>query len=191
MNTEKIADRMIQQAIEEGLFDNLPGRGQPIQLDDDPLTPPHLRLGNRILKNANVLPDWAQLDAEIRRSMDECSRTWARVAAEYPRRRARAGAAECGSERGGRDFAAWYSRTRRSYLNALRCVNHEILKFNLSAPNVPRPPIPYRLAEETERFDAAFPPPPGADASIDSGPIREKLNVLSAEARVRYEARRR
>src|SRR5689334_22802808 len=53
----RVAERKIQEAIDEGAFDNLPGKGKPLVFDDDPMTPPHLRLANRILRNANVLPE--------------------------------------------------------------------------------------------------------------------------------------
>ena len=42
----RIAEGKIQEAIEEGKFDNLPGKGKPIVFDEDPLTPPHLRMVN-------------------------------------------------------------------------------------------------------------------------------------------------
>src|SRR2546421_7385731 len=67
MDIERVSERKIQEAIEAGALDNLPGMGKPLDLDDDPLTPPHLRLANRILKNANVLPDWVQVDVDVRR----------------------------------------------------------------------------------------------------------------------------
>ena len=35
-----IAERKIQDAIEDGLFDNLPGRGQPLDLSVNPFEPP-------------------------------------------------------------------------------------------------------------------------------------------------------
>lgn len=69
-DTRIIAERKIQEALEEGAFDDLPGKGQPLNLKDDPNTPPHLRLANRILKNANVPPDWVQLDLEIRKAKE-------------------------------------------------------------------------------------------------------------------------
>ena len=56
----KVAERKIQEAIEEGKFDNLPGKGKPIVFDDDPMTPADLRMATKILKNAGVLPDWMQ-----------------------------------------------------------------------------------------------------------------------------------
>src|ERR1041385_3431974 len=49
----RIAEERIQKAQEEGLFDNLEGRGKPLDLDDDSWVPEDLRLTYKILKNAN------------------------------------------------------------------------------------------------------------------------------------------
>jgi hypothetical protein len=50
---EIIAERKIEGAIARGEFDNLPGAGRPLDLDDiDPLLPEALRMAQRILKNA-------------------------------------------------------------------------------------------------------------------------------------------
>ena len=35
-----IAERKIQDAIDDGLFDHLPGRGQPLDLSVNPFEPP-------------------------------------------------------------------------------------------------------------------------------------------------------
>jgi hypothetical protein len=54
---EIIAERRIEDAIARGNFDNLPGAGKPIDLDDcDPLLPPEARMAWRILKNAEMTP---------------------------------------------------------------------------------------------------------------------------------------
>ncbi|TLU61164.1 DUF1992 domain-containing protein [Enterobacter sp. MF024] len=50
------AERHIQDAQRQGEFDNLPGNGQPLVLDDDSHVPPELRAGYRMLKNAGCLP---------------------------------------------------------------------------------------------------------------------------------------
>jgi hypothetical protein len=48
-----LAERKIEEAIARGEFDDLPGAGRPLELDDiDPLIPEELRLVYRILKNA-------------------------------------------------------------------------------------------------------------------------------------------
>ena len=53
-----IAERRIEEAIARGEFDNLPGAGRPIDLEDyDPLMPPEARMAWRILKNANLNPE--------------------------------------------------------------------------------------------------------------------------------------
>lgn len=53
---ELIAERKIAEAIERGELDDLPGAGQPLELDDDALVPEELRLAYRILKNAGYAP---------------------------------------------------------------------------------------------------------------------------------------
>jgi hypothetical protein len=49
-------EKHIKDAQEKGDFDNLPGNGQPISLDDDSAVPEDLRVAFRILKNAGYLP---------------------------------------------------------------------------------------------------------------------------------------
>lgn len=51
-----IAERRIAEAIERGEFDNLPGMGKPLNLEDDANIPEELRMARKILKNANCLP---------------------------------------------------------------------------------------------------------------------------------------
>lgn len=60
-----VAERKIREAIEEGQFDNLEGRGKPLRLDDDAGIPEDLRLAYKILKNAGCLPPELELKREI------------------------------------------------------------------------------------------------------------------------------
>ncbi|EHG7611031.1 TPA: DUF1992 domain-containing protein [Citrobacter sedlakii] len=50
------AERHILEAQSKGEFDHLPGRGEPLILDDDSHVPAELRAGYRLLKNAGCLP---------------------------------------------------------------------------------------------------------------------------------------
>lgn len=50
------AERHILNAQDSGEFDNLPGSGRPLLLDDDSHVPAELRAGYRLLKNAGCLP---------------------------------------------------------------------------------------------------------------------------------------
>ena len=57
---ELLAERKIEEAIARGEFDDLPGAGRPLDLDDDPLVPEDLRVAYRILKNAGYVPPEVQ-----------------------------------------------------------------------------------------------------------------------------------
>lgn len=45
-------DRKIRRSMEAGGFDNLPGHGKPLELDDNPLEDPSWRMARRLLKSA-------------------------------------------------------------------------------------------------------------------------------------------
>jgi hypothetical protein len=51
-----LVEQRIRDAIDAGAFDDLPGAGRPLELDDDALVPEALRVAHRILKNAGFLP---------------------------------------------------------------------------------------------------------------------------------------
>ena len=67
---EKIVERKIKEAQEKGAFDNLPGSGRPVDLEDDSHVPDDLRLAYKVLKNADCLPPEIQLRKEIRQMED-------------------------------------------------------------------------------------------------------------------------
>lgn len=67
---QDIIEKKIKEAQENGEFDNLPGKGKPLTLDDDSRVPEDLRLAYKILKNANCLPPEIELKKEIRQMED-------------------------------------------------------------------------------------------------------------------------
>lgn len=50
------AERHINEAQKKGVFDNLPGSGEPLHLDDNSFVPEELRAVYHVLKNAGYLP---------------------------------------------------------------------------------------------------------------------------------------
>jgi hypothetical protein len=62
---ERLIESRIRKAQEEGAFDNLPGKGKPLQLDDDSLVPEDLKLAFKVLRNAGCLPIEMELRKEI------------------------------------------------------------------------------------------------------------------------------
>ena len=67
---QRLAEQRIQQAHEEGAFDNLPGEGKPLELEDDSMVPEELRTAYRMLKNSGHLPPELAPNAEIREIED-------------------------------------------------------------------------------------------------------------------------
>ena len=67
---QKIIEKRIQEALDRGDFDDLPGRGKPMQIEDDSGVPEDLRLAYKVLKNADCLPPELELKKEIRQMED-------------------------------------------------------------------------------------------------------------------------
>ena len=61
----RIAEERIKEAQRAGAFDDLPGKGKPLDLEDLSWVPEDLRIGYHILKNAHVLPPEAELLKDI------------------------------------------------------------------------------------------------------------------------------
>ena len=60
-----IAEHKINEWIENGGLIDIRGSGRPQDLDDEPFVPDDMRLSFKILKNAGVVPDWAELGNAI------------------------------------------------------------------------------------------------------------------------------
>ncbi len=61
----RIAEERILEAQRAGAFDDLPGKGKPLELEDLSWVPEDLRIGYLVLKNAHVLPPEAELRKDI------------------------------------------------------------------------------------------------------------------------------
>ena len=71
----KLLDALVEQRIAaaaaRGDFDDLPGAGAPLDLDDDLLVPEEVRVANRILKNAGFVPPAVEQLRSLRHLHDE------------------------------------------------------------------------------------------------------------------------
>src|SRR5215510_1680922 len=77
---ESVLDKKIREAIERGEFDDLSGKGQPIDLSENPFEDPEWRLAHRMLRNAGFAPAWIEerkdIEAEIEAAKATLSRVW-------------------------------------------------------------------------------------------------------------------
>ena len=78
---ESMTEKMLREAIENGEFDDLPGKGEPIDLQENPFEDPDLRAVHRLLRNAGFAPAWIEerkdIDAELAAAETKLSRAWA------------------------------------------------------------------------------------------------------------------
>ncbi len=87
---DRMAEQRIQEAVEQGEFEDLPGAGKPLELDDDSMIPDHLRTAYRVLKNANCIPPELAERQEIRRLEDLIDALYADASAEAAAERTQA-----------------------------------------------------------------------------------------------------
>lgn len=66
LSLDILAEQRIRQAQDNGEFDNLPGAGTPLALDDDALVPEELRAAYRLLRNSGFVPPELEPHCEIR-----------------------------------------------------------------------------------------------------------------------------
>lgn len=65
MAFDRIVEALIKDAMERGEFDNLPGKGKPIDLTEYFDTPEEVRLANSMLRNAGMTAREVDLLKEI------------------------------------------------------------------------------------------------------------------------------
>ncbi len=182
----KIAERKIQEGIEEGKFDNLPGMGKPLELEEAGSLPLDVRMANKVLKNAGVLPEWIQVRHEITAEREEMARYKERMAAENTKRRARLEPQKLPADHAAvRQFAEWHTRCRDNYLRRIKHFNTSVLKFSILAPSTAAPFRSLKVDPEMEAFDAEFPTlQQQPEVTVPQAP---KENVTKNLARARYQ----
>jgi len=123
---ESLIDQKIREAIEQGEFDNLAGKGEPIDLSENPFEDPHWRTAHRLLRNAGFAPAWIEerkdIEAELEAAREQLSRAWTVV------RNAR----DTENERGA---TARWEKARSAFSQQANNLNKQIVAWNLRVPS--------------------------------------------------------
>lgn len=132
---ESWIDQQIREAQERGEFDDLPGRGQPLNLTPNPYAQEQ-ELAFKILKDAGYAPEWIELDKAIRKKVERARATLARRwlwhnerLSELSGRSDRWAEAEQGRVRDG------WRRAVLSFREEVETINKEIAVLNLKVPS--------------------------------------------------------
>jgi DnaJ homolog subfamily C member 28 len=139
-------EEQIRAAQERGAFDNLPGAGKPLQLDENPFAGERA-LAFSLLKSHQLAPR----EVELAREVDEERRHAEEIVAALRQRRdylAGRQLAPFPSER--RAYNVLRTRTQERYAEALRAVNAKTLSLNITAPSA----LHRRIIDVEERLRA-------------------------------------
>ncbi|GAB4542455.1 MAG: hypothetical protein Kow0063_34460 [Anaerolineae bacterium] len=139
-----LVEQRIQEAMTAGVFDNLPGKGKPLNLIRNPYLDPSLELAYGLLKNNGYAPEWIALDKEIRQEL-EVFRT--RLGAAWTQQRANPV-----------DEATWQTTLTR-FEATLAQINRKIDDLNLLVPVISCQRARIRLVDELQRLVEESPSP--------------------------------
>jgi DnaJ family protein C protein 28 len=131
-------EQRIQEAMAAGVFDNLPGAGQPLNLIRNPYLDPSLELAYGLLKNNGYTPEWIARDKEIREELEAAR---ARLRAAWAQHQARPA-----------DETAWGAALAH-FEETITRLNRKIDDFNLMVPVSCCQRVRVRLADELRRLN--------------------------------------
>jgi DnaJ family protein C protein 28 len=76
----KDIDDAIQKAMQDGQFDDLPGKGKPLNLDENPFADPEWELAHHVLKSSGYTLPWIetrqQIEKELEEARSDLKHTW-------------------------------------------------------------------------------------------------------------------
>ncbi len=121
-------EELIKRAMSEGKFDDLPGKGQPLHLDDNPHADPDWQLAYHMLKENGFTLPWLELRQELENDL-AAARQALQQAWEY-RQSPHQGPAS--PDAGG--IHADYQRAVRTFTEQIGRLNQRIFDYNLQTP---------------------------------------------------------
>lgn len=141
-------DENLREVIGDGNVAHLPGAGQPLNLDDDPNTPAHLRAAHKIMKDHDVLPEWVMMAQELETERANILQQAQRQAQRH-RQQARS-AIERGDVAGTQRAENLWQQSREACRQQVEAYNSKVLNYNLKVP----PAIPHK---DLLVFEAVWP----------------------------------
>lgn len=150
----ELVERQIAEAQERGEFDDLPGKGKPLNLTENPFADPDWRVAYKILQDNGFTLDWIELDKEIRAEFKVCQERLLQSKRWYEQCMDELGYQEsCWAE--GERIRVQYAweQALETFTDQVAQINKKIELLNLKVPlfNLQRPKI--SVDEEKLRLD--------------------------------------
>jgi DnaJ family protein C protein 28 len=119
-------EEQIRKAMEEGKFNNLPGKGKPLRLEENPLEDPDWRIAYHVLRSGGFTLPWIETRQEIERGLavarQGLKRSW-----DWREKALSAGGLTPSIE------AEW-RRARELFAAQIAAINKQIFSYNLETP---------------------------------------------------------
>ena len=142
---EQLVENRILEAIEEGLFEGLPGEGAPLPLRQGDRLAGDLWLAHHILGNAGALPEWLELGREIEGDRDRLSAIEREHGSLVKR------AQETNEWR---RLAPLIAARRREFASAACALRAKQERYNVEAPSLRNERPPVWVEERLRHLDA-------------------------------------
>ena len=150
-------NKQIQEAMERGDFNNLPGKGKPQQLDDNPFIPREVLQANQMLKDNGFAPRWIEVDKEIRDEWEQIEKLLRRIKARRERLANRIQVHPLKRDAIRRIFELERARALEAYTVRFRQLNRKIQQRNLMIPLRDKQHPLHNLDAVIARFDKQCP----------------------------------
>ena len=124
----KLVEERLQAAFAEGKFTDLPGKGKPLDLEEDPLADPALWMARHILRNSGMSLPWVEERRRIEDSVSQVTREFARSWSAYTE-----------NPSGEQPSPAAESRLQdalAAFRKEVAALNRRIRTYNLTVPHV-------------------------------------------------------
>ena len=116
----------IRRAMEQGKFDDLPGTGKPLNLDENPLENPDWRLAHHLLRSGGFTLPWIETYREIEKELDNACQSLARTWAWRQ-------SSQSGEETADEIEFEWQLAVKR-FRQQITALNERISSYNMGVP---------------------------------------------------------
>lgn len=119
-------EEQIRRAIEDGKFTDLPGKGKPLSIDENPHTSPEWRLAYHVLQSSGYSIPWIEQRREIEQQVAHVLHALHQA---YIWRNTQAASTLSAAQK-----EAEWQRAQSTFMDSAQEINKRIRDYNLQAP---------------------------------------------------------
>ncbi|XP_013415964.1 dnaJ homolog subfamily C member 28 [Lingula anatina] len=140
---DRLVEDMILDSMNKGEFDNLPGKGKPLENNykDNPYVDTTTHNVNKIMIQNGFVPDWVMVEKDIRIGYKD-----AKTKLEANRRKLGASPIPKSAE-------LWWDRYKAEFREGVTLVNKMIDKYNLTVPHFTMQMAHFNIERTIDRID--------------------------------------